>query len=59
MEPPLFGKGFCGRLRLLEMATAGILVMVVGSGFGRISGLVALVWLSNTGLFISFVMKKG
>ena len=34
-----FGKGLCGQLRLLGLATAGTLVMVVGPGFGKTVGL--------------------
>ena len=37
-----FGKGLCGQLRLLGLATARTLVMVVGPGFGRTSGLKVL-----------------
>jgi len=35
----LFGKGLCGQLRLLGLATARTLVMVVGPGFGKTVGL--------------------
>ena len=42
-----FGKGLCGQLRLLGLATAGILEMVVRSGFGRTSGLKVLAVDSN------------